>query len=38
VLQSTRDWLIPNARMIAVVIILLLAAVLLRNGISGLVN
>jgi hypothetical protein len=38
VLQSTRDWLIPNARMIAVVIILLLAAVLLRNGIAGLVN
>jgi hypothetical protein len=38
VLQGTRDWLIPNARMIAVVIILLLAAVLLRNGISGLVN
>jgi hypothetical protein len=38
VLQGTRDWLIPNARMIAVVIILLLAAVLLRNGIAGLVN
>jgi threonine/homoserine/homoserine lactone efflux protein len=38
VLQRTRDWLIPNARMIAVVIILLLAAVLLRNGIAGLVN
>jgi threonine/homoserine/homoserine lactone efflux protein len=38
VLQRTRDWLIPNARTIAVVIILLLAAALLRNGISGLVN
>jgi hypothetical protein len=38
ILQRVRDWLIPNARTIAVVIILLLAAVLLRNGISGLVN
>jgi hypothetical protein len=38
VLQRVRDWLIPNARTIAVVIILLLAAALLRNGISGLVN
>jgi hypothetical protein len=38
VLPGTPDWLIPNARMIAVVIILLLAAVLLRNGIAGLVN
>jgi hypothetical protein len=38
VLRSTRDWLIPNARTIAIVIILLLAAALLRNGIAGLVN
>src|SRR5438034_669862 len=38
VLQRTRDWLIPNARTIAIVIILLLAAALLRNGIAGLVN
>jgi len=37
-LHRTRDWLIPNGRTIAVVIILLLAAALLRNGISGLVN
>jgi hypothetical protein len=37
-LQRTRDWLIPNARTIAVVIVLLLAAALLRNGIAGLVN
>jgi threonine/homoserine/homoserine lactone efflux protein len=38
VLQRTRDWLIPNARTIAVAIMLLLAAALLRNGIAGLVN
>jgi len=38
ILERTRDWLIPNARTIAVVIMLLLAAALLRNGISGLVN
>jgi threonine/homoserine/homoserine lactone efflux protein len=38
ILERTRDWLIPNARTIAIVIILLLAAALLRNGISGLVN
>ncbi len=38
VLQRTRDWLIPNARTIAIVIILLLAAALLRNGIPGPVN
>jgi hypothetical protein len=38
ILERVRDWLIPNARSIAVVIILLLAAALLRNGISGLVN
>jgi len=38
ILEGVRDWLIPNGRTIAVVIILLLAAALLRNGISGLVN
>jgi len=38
VLQRVRDWLVPNARTIAVVIVLLLAATLLRNGISGLVS
>jgi Sap-like sulfolipid-1-addressing protein len=38
VLERTREWLVPNARTIAVVVILLLAAALLRNGISGLVN
>ena len=37
-LQGTRDWLMPNARTVAIVIILLLAAALLRNGIAGLVN
>jgi hypothetical protein len=38
ILQRVRDWLIQNGRTIAVVIILFLAAALLRNGISGLVN
>jgi hypothetical protein len=38
ILHAVRDWLIPNARTIAIVIVLLLAAALLRNGISGLVN
>jgi hypothetical protein len=38
VLLSARDWLIQNARFIAAVIVGLLAAVLLRNGISGLIN
>jgi hypothetical protein len=37
-LRRTRDWLIRNARTIAAVIVLLLAASLLRNGIAGLVN
>jgi hypothetical protein len=38
ILEKTRDWLIPNARTIGVVIVLLLAAALVRNGISGLIN
>jgi glucan phosphoethanolaminetransferase (alkaline phosphatase superfamily) len=38
VLQATRDWLVPNARTVAAVIVLLLAASLLRNGISGLTS
>ena len=35
-LHSVRDWLIQNARMVAAVIVVLLALALLRNGISGL--
>jgi uncharacterized membrane protein YeaQ/YmgE (transglycosylase-associated protein family) len=35
-LEAVRDWLIGNARTIAAVIVLLLAATLLYNGISGL--
>jgi uncharacterized membrane protein YeaQ/YmgE (transglycosylase-associated protein family) len=35
-LQSVRGWLIRNGRTVAAVIVLLLAAVLLRNGITGL--
>jgi hypothetical protein len=38
VLQHARDWLIRNARFIAAFIVGLLAAVLLRNGIAGLIN
>ncbi len=37
-LQRGRDWLIRDARIIAAVIILALAAVMLRNGIAGLVS
>ncbi|PWU24376.1 MAG: hypothetical protein C5B48_06700 [Candidatus Rokuibacteriota bacterium] len=37
-LQRVRDWLIRNARGVAAVIIVLLAAVLLRNGIAGLTS
>jgi hypothetical protein len=37
-LQHVRDWLIRNARFLAAVIVGLLAAVLLRNGIAGLIN
>jgi hypothetical protein len=35
-LQSVRGWLIRNARTIGAVIVVLLAATLLRNGITGL--
>jgi Sap, sulfolipid-1-addressing protein len=38
VLSAARDWLLRDARKVAAVIIILLAASLLRNGISGLVN
>ena len=38
VLNAARDWLLRNARKVAAVIVLLLAASLLRNGIAGLVN
>ncbi len=38
VLWRTRDWLIGNARVVAAVILLVLAASLLRNGIAGLVT
>ena len=37
-LNKTRDWLVGNGRIIAAVIVLLLAASLLRNGIAGLTN
>ena len=37
-LRRVRDWLVHNARKVAAVIVLLLAASLLRNGINGLVN
>lgn len=37
-LQRSRDWLIRNVRIIAAVIVALLAAALLRNGISGLTS
>ena len=35
-LARTRDWLIAHARTVAAVILVLLAATLLRNGIAGL--
>jgi hypothetical protein len=38
VLDAARDWLLRNARKVAAVIVLLLAASLLRNGIAGLTN
>jgi hypothetical protein len=38
VLNRTRDWLVSNGRIIAAVLVLLVAASLLRNGIAGLVN
>jgi len=37
-LDAARAWLIRNARIIAAVIILALAAVMLRNGIAGLIH
>ena len=37
-LWRVRDWLLRNARLIAAVIMVLLAASLLRNGISGLTH
>ena len=37
-LHRARDWLIRNTRIIAAVIVGLLAAVLLRNGIAGLLS
>ena len=37
-LQRVRDWLLRNARLIAAAIMVLLAAVLLHNGISGLTH
>jgi hypothetical protein len=36
VLQRARDWLVRDARFVAAIIVVLLAAVLLRNGIAGL--
>lgn len=35
-LQRVRDWLLRNARLLAAAIMVLLAAALLRDGISGL--
>jgi Sap, sulfolipid-1-addressing protein len=37
-LRRVRDWLVRNARLIGAVIMFLLAAVLLRDGISGLTH
>ena len=37
-LGRVRDWLVRDARMIAAAIMMLLAVVLLRNGISGLIH
>jgi hypothetical protein len=37
-LDAARDWLIRHARIIAAVIVLVLAAVILRNGIDGLIH
>jgi hypothetical protein len=37
-LNASRDWLLRNARTVAAVIVFLLAASLLRNGIAGLIN
>ena len=37
-LQRVRDWLLRNARLIAAAIMVVLAAALLRDGISGLTH
>ena len=37
-LQASRDWLLRNGRKVAAVIVFLLVASLLRNGIAGLTN
>jgi hypothetical protein len=37
-LLRVRDWLLRNARLIAAAIMVLLAAALLRDGISGLTH
>ena len=37
-LQGARDWLLNNGRKVAAVIVFLLVASLLRNGIAGLIN
>jgi predicted DNA-binding transcriptional regulator len=36
ILNLARDWLLLHARTVAAVIVVLLAAALLRNGITGL--
>ena len=36
ILNLARDWLLLHARTVAAVLVVLLAAVLLRNGIAGL--
>jgi uncharacterized membrane protein YhaH (DUF805 family) len=38
ILNRARDWLLRNARSVAAVLVFLLAASLLRNGINGLVH
>jgi hypothetical protein len=38
VLSAARDWLLLHARTVAAVIVVLLAAALLRNGIAGLTS
>ena len=38
VLQASRDWLLRNRRKVAAVVVFLLVASLLRNGIAGLTN
>ena len=37
-LQRVRDWLFAHVRTVAAVIVVLLAAALIRDGISGLVG